>query len=74
MSGHDEQLMAEVRALRGQLGLWENSEHVCDQGWVCEQHPNREWPHNACAGPGMPCRYRLRKKVSWTFCSPLLRV
>lgn len=21
---------------------------------VCEQHPNTEWPHGDCAGPGMP--------------------
>jgi hypothetical protein len=22
--------------------------------WVCEQHPNMPWPHDDCAGPGMP--------------------
>lgn len=22
-------------------------------GWVCEQHPDREFPHDDCAGPGM---------------------
>lgn len=22
-------------------------------GWVCEQHPNLEWPHDDCAGPGI---------------------
>jgi hypothetical protein len=22
-------------------------------GWVCELHPDREWPHGDCAGPGM---------------------
>lgn len=22
-------------------------------GLVCEQHPEREWPHGDCAGPGM---------------------
>jgi hypothetical protein len=28
----------------------------CDGGgWVCEQHPEREWPHDDCAGPGEPC-------------------
>jgi len=21
---------------------------------VCEQHPDRVWPHDECAGPGMP--------------------
>lgn len=22
-------------------------------GWVCEQHPELEFPHDDCAGPGM---------------------
>lgn len=22
-------------------------------GWVCEQHPDKSWPHDDCAGPGM---------------------
>jgi hypothetical protein len=32
------------------------------EGWLCEQHPDRTWPHSSstesdgrCAGPGMPC-------------------
>lgn len=32
------------------------------EGWLCEQHPDRVWPHESasesdgqCAGPGMPC-------------------
>lgn len=25
-------------------------------GWVCEEHPDREWPHDDCPGPGMPKR------------------
>ena len=29
--------------------------HFCRDGWVCEQHPGRGWPHDDCAGPGMPC-------------------
>jgi hypothetical protein len=29
---------------------------VCGgEGWLCEQHPERAWPHDDCAGPGMPC-------------------
>lgn len=24
-------------------------------GWICEEHPDRPWPHDDCAGPGMPC-------------------
>lgn len=34
----------------------------CDDGWVCEQHPEQPWPHpdpaeadGECAGPGMRC-------------------
>jgi hypothetical protein len=29
----------------------------CDEGWICEQHPERGWPDSdpGCAGPGMPC-------------------
>jgi hypothetical protein len=22
--------------------------------WVCEQHPDRPFPHDDCPGPGMP--------------------
>ena len=24
------------------------------KGWVCEEHPLTVWPHDDCAGPGMP--------------------
>ena len=27
----------------------------CDEGWICEAHPDRPWPHDDCAGPGIPC-------------------
>jgi hypothetical protein len=27
----------------------------CVDGWICEAHPNHPWPHDQCAGPGMPC-------------------
>jgi hypothetical protein len=27
----------------------------CNEGWVCEEHPERPWPHEACSGPGVPC-------------------
>jgi hypothetical protein len=30
-------------------------EHGCNDGWVCEVHPSLGWPHDDCAGPGMPC-------------------
>lgn len=25
----------------------------CPPVWRCEQHPDTEWPHDDCAGPGM---------------------
>ncbi len=29
---------------------------VCrDTKWMCEKHPDREWPHDDCAGPAEPC-------------------
>jgi hypothetical protein len=24
-------------------------------GWRCEAHPLMPWPHDDCAGPGVPC-------------------
>ncbi len=29
--------------------------HRCLDGWLCEQHPEKPWPHDDCAGPGVPC-------------------
>jgi hypothetical protein len=28
---------------------------LCHDGWVCEQHPDRGWPHDDCGGPGKSC-------------------
>jgi hypothetical protein len=27
----------------------------CNEGWICEQHPDQGWPHDDCAGPGKRC-------------------
>ena len=27
----------------------------CDEGWICERHPNLPWPHDQCPGRAMPC-------------------
>jgi hypothetical protein len=44
--------------------------HTCDEGWICEQHPDQPWPHGytwgdaddgedpGCPGPGIPCPAR----------------
>ena len=44
----------------------------CDHGWICEAHPDRPWPHDDCAGPGMPCDvptcpYRIDQRPVKTF-------
>lgn len=26
----------------------------CNEGWICEAHPDRGWPHDECVGPGVP--------------------
>jgi hypothetical protein len=29
---------------------------ICDgSGWVCEDHPDKPWQHDACGGAGSPC-------------------
>lgn len=35
-------------------------------GWICEQHPDRTWPHDNCAGPGMPCVCNPKANVEWS--------
>jgi hypothetical protein len=37
------------------LTRWEQQRCGCNEGWICEQHSDRGWPHEDCAGPGMPC-------------------
>jgi Phage integrase family len=27
----------------------------CKDGWICEEHPDKPWPHDDCAGPGVQC-------------------
>ena len=27
----------------------------CDNGWICEEHPDLPWPHDDCGRPGVPC-------------------
>ena len=28
----------------------------CDNGWICEEHPDLPWPHDDCGEPGVPAR------------------
>ena len=34
-----------------------------DGDWICEEHPLKPWPHDDCAGPGMPAGNRLGSVV-----------
>lgn len=29
--------------------------HDCNRGWICEQHQDRPWLHDACTENGVPC-------------------
>jgi hypothetical protein len=29
---------------------------IYQEGWICEQHPDRPYPHDDCAGPAMLCQ------------------
>lgn len=33
-------------------------------GWMCEQHPGKEFPHDDCAGPGMPWIVEGKEAIS----------
>jgi hypothetical protein len=34
---------------------YSNAMCECNAGWICGAHPERGWPHDDCAGPGVPC-------------------
>lgn len=49
---------AAIKALMVLLDFAENPQLERPPGgpspvWICEQHPELEWPHDDCAGPGM---------------------
>jgi len=40
----------------------------CNDGWICEAHPDQPWLHDNCAAPGVPCdvptcAYRSMRRV-----------
>lgn len=38
----------------------------CEDGWVCENHPDRPWPSGCkCGGAGMPCPGLLEDAAVW---------
>ena len=45
----------------------------CDDGLVCETHPEKAWPHDDCAGPGMLCPPLQRREDYWLAHSQHLR-
>lgn len=64
----DDELLAGTGIGRARQVLEGGEGHVCTEGWICEAHPTKAWPHKAaegesvlrdgsgdCPGPGMPC-------------------
>lgn len=48
---------------------------ICqDEGWLCEKHPDKPFPHNygngfslvECSGPGTPCKCN-KEDPPWNF-------
>ena len=49
------------------LHSWARPENVVwysvDGSMMCEAHPGKEWPHDDCAGPGMPWIVQGRTEI-----------
>jgi hypothetical protein len=53
--------------MRAWIAPW-HIEHFCDrceEGWVCENHPDRPWPSGCDCGAGQPCEGLLREMAQW---------
>ena len=37
----------------------------CEQGWVCENHPDQPWPSGCACGAGAPCPGLLFETAQW---------
>ena len=46
-------------------GLTEQTCGRCADGWICEEHPDKPWPHDHCYGPGVPCENPLATSASF---------
>lgn len=49
--------------LRDALAALSGHPQLHADGWICEQHPELAWPHDDCAGPGMPQETQVRALV-----------
>jgi hypothetical protein len=58
--GHQTERLREDFLTRGwqdtgaSLAVSSSCEH-CANGWTCEEHADRPWPHDDCSSPGQPC-------------------
>lgn len=46
--------------------LWQHEHQgmlIERDGWMCEAHPGQSWPHDDCAGPGMPWSIEGRASI-----------
>lgn len=64
--------MTKQNRVVGEDELFEGCDE-CREGWVCEQHPDKPWPHpdptepdGDCAGPGMPCECNPDAVMNWS--------
>ena len=48
-------LLPDVRLSSPTLTDIQSAACVCDDGWVCEEHPDHPLNHDNCVGAGMPC-------------------
>ena len=37
----------------------------CNNGWVCEEHPDKPMDHSDCGAPGMPCNGLLEETAKF---------
>lgn len=55
---------ARIRELEAQERTSQRQATLVERdGLMCEQHPGFEWPHDECAGPGMPWMLEGRESV-----------
>lgn len=51
---------AELARLRAEVARLRLPHDAFGSYWVCEIHPELDWSHDDCAGPGMPVTERAR--------------
>ena len=37
----------------------------CNDGWICEDHPDKPFQHDACGGIGWACKCNPDQEMRW---------